>query len=286
MQLPDTQFNPGAQAAHEPQCDGSVCSLAQPPPQQFVPAAHVVLHKPQLLLSVDLSTQTPLQTLRGETQHIPPAHDTPMPHAWPQLPQLLGSLLKSVQTGPLVVVHMFGVPAPQLTVHAPPVHVAEPLPCGDGAGHFVPHPPQLFGSLAVATQVPDGHNFGVAAGHAGHIPPEQLVPGSQCWPHDPQLLLSVNVSVHPLLQPENPGRHPPHMFCALQAVPRGHLFPHVPQLLTSFSGTHPPVHAWYPGWQSHLPVAAVHAELGGMHAFVHEPQWSFVLVRQLVLGGQ
>ncbi len=67
---------PAPSAAHEmlqsPQCEGSLLTSTQLPPQFVVPVGQGV-------------------------RHTPSVHTAPFPHTWPQPPQLNGSLAKTTQ---------------------------------------------------------------------------------------------------------------------------------------------------------------------------------------------
>jgi hypothetical protein len=68
--------------------------------------------------------------------HWPLTQDPPVPHIWPQRPQLLGS--EEVSTHPLG--HAIWAPG-QLAAHAPATHT------GVGAAHAWPHEPQFARSV-------------------------------------------------------------------------------------------------------------------------------------------
>jgi hypothetical protein len=89
-----------------------------------------MLHPPQLSTLVDVSVHESLQTLivLGQPQ-FPLKHGVPEEHGTSQLPQLFGSVERSVH----VPSHMTSFGAHGL--HVPPTH---PWP----AGHGMLHPPQ------------------------------------------------------------------------------------------------------------------------------------------------
>jgi hypothetical protein len=107
---------------------------------------------------------------------------------------------------------------------------------------------------------------------AGHVqvPPTQLAPEGQAFPHAPQLVLLVFVSTqdvpHCVSDPQ-PDEHTP----ALQTCPVAHMCPQVPQLLASEEvGTHAPLHTVVPAGQVHWPP--LHdAPIG--HALPQSPQF-------------
>ena len=109
-------------------------------PETQVPPPHEWPHAPQLLGSVAVLTQVPLQSsgaLAGQA-HAPLMHEAPVAHFAPHAPQLLVSFARFAQT------------EPQLTslvgqVQMPALHV-EPV------GQTLPHLPQLFASLVVLAQ--------------------------------------------------------------------------------------------------------------------------------------
>jgi hypothetical protein len=108
----------------------------EPPPQ-------VVPQVPQLFESEPRSTQAPPQAERPMLQfawHLPEEHTSFAPHAVPQAPQFLGSVVSSTHV-PLHDVWPAGH-AQVLFAHClPPVHVT-------------PHEPQFAESVFVSTQAP------------------------------------------------------------------------------------------------------------------------------------
>jgi len=97
--------------------------------------------------------------------HQPLEHDFPPEHMWPQLPQLLESVLRLTQV-PLQSV------SPPGQTQAPPWQTLPP-------GQALPHEPQLFGSDWVFMQELE----------------QQLWPEEHWVPHWPQLLGSLVVSL-------------------------------------------------------------------------------------------
>ena len=93
---------------------------------------------PQLRGSMLTSVQTPPQTMRGVGQRqTPPAQTKPSGHLFPQKPQFLESVNRSVQTVPLDVEHVvLGLKQ----VQEPPTQL-KPGP------QTTPHRPQLFASV-------------------------------------------------------------------------------------------------------------------------------------------
>ncbi len=68
-----------------------------------VPAAHALPHIPQLLLSLETSTQLAphiIEPAVHEVAHAPPRQKLPAGHAVPHIPQLVGSALVSTQREP------------------------------------------------------------------------------------------------------------------------------------------------------------------------------------------
>jgi hypothetical protein len=55
---------------------------------------------PQLLGSLARLVQEPLQLVCPDGQHLPDEHVEPLPHLWPHVPQLLGSLGSATQVPP------------------------------------------------------------------------------------------------------------------------------------------------------------------------------------------
>jgi hypothetical protein len=142
--------------------------------------AHMFPHVPQLLRSVEVSTQAPLHTVRGARHwqvQVPLTQTGLKPlsqvQECPQVPQLPGSVIVLVQTPaqqvfgglqfaavhgqtPLTQTHRpvasthSRSPLAQLQPHVPELHtavpVALPLALGGGGGQTLPQNPQLSGS--------------------------------------------------------------------------------------------------------------------------------------------
>jgi hypothetical protein len=120
--VPDTQFCPTEHAWPQlPQFSGLFCTLTHERPHVVVPAGHDGVHTP------------------------------PTEHAWPQLPQFSGLFWTLTHERPHVV-----VPAGHEGVHTPVTVNPDGGPSGEhtsSTGHRLPHPPQLFGSDRVSTQL-------------------------------------------------------------------------------------------------------------------------------------
>jgi hypothetical protein len=73
--------------------EGALQTVPHVPPAQTVPVVHAFPHLPQLLLSVVVLVQAPLQNVcvPGHVQLLL-VHDSPPPHTVPQVPQLLLSV--------------------------------------------------------------------------------------------------------------------------------------------------------------------------------------------------
>ena len=99
------------------------------------------------------------------------------------------------------------------------------------AGHTVPHPPQLFGSVPVSVHVPE-QLVCPAVGQV-HTPAAQMSPAGHAFPHAPQLFRSVLGSTHVPPQSIVPGAHRLTHVPPLHVLPAGHVTPHAPQLFTS-----------------------------------------------------
>src|SRR5437773_1076799 len=113
-------------------------------------------------------------------------HSWLTPHAIPQPPQLLGSLLVSVHA-PLQETCPAGQPGPK---HMPIEHISPPA-------HCVAQEPQWAGSLARSTQrLP--HLVEPPAHESPHMPWEQTRPALHVVPQPPQLFGSTLVSTQRL----------------------------------------------------------------------------------------
>lgn len=100
-------------------------------------------------------------------------------HAVPHFPQLLRSLLRSMQL-PLHAAK----PLLQATPHEPDAQVGE---ASSALGQVVSQEPQFFGSVSMTTHEPE-QLFWPVGQVSLHVPPEQASLGPQARPHDPQLL--------------------------------------------------------------------------------------------------
>ena len=98
---------------------------------------------------VEQNCPTNAQGGEGGATQVPFWHIWVEPQAFPQKPQLLGSVLVLTQL-PLQLVR----PALQVMPQAPPEQVAEPLA---GVGQTVPQLPQLLVSVLVLAQAPPQH---------------------------------------------------------------------------------------------------------------------------------
>jgi hypothetical protein len=168
-----------------PQLPGSLSKSTQLPEQHIGVVKPCVVQSspqpPQLFTSVVVSsTQEPVVSSElGQQAGLLPEQVVP------QLPQLLGSWLTSVQ---LPLQDMFGAD-PQSCGHAPMVQVVG-LP--EPSVQTLPQYPQLFASLFRSVQAPaEPSAFGQ---QPGVVPVEQEVPQA------PQLLVSVVPSVQLLVQ--------------------------------------------------------------------------------------
>jgi hypothetical protein len=161
--------------------------------------------------------------------HVPCEHSGALaPQAAPHMPQLA-----------LLDVRSTHEPKPP----NPPAHCVSPLgqphvPLVHGApvGQAVPQAPQFLSLVERSVQVeiimPLGpiavHRVRLDAQPATHAPAVHVVPGMQRLPHDPQLSLSLCVSVQVEPHCESPAAHaqPP----LTQLAPTGHCVPQAPQL--------------------------------------------------------
>jgi hypothetical protein len=129
-----------------------------------------------LAASVWVSAQTELQSCwpPGQT-HPPPVHEAPMPQAWPQVPQLLGSVWVSLQA-PLHTVPVHGAQAP--AAHIRP------------GSQAWPQVPQFAASVWVSVQLP---LQSVIAPHA----PVPVVLDDEVLPVEPPVFVAPPVFVPP-----------------------------------------------------------------------------------------
>jgi hypothetical protein len=237
---------------------GSVFSLTQPrtAPQYVSPEPAVQVHWKPLgppAVHVEFGPQTVPQVPQlglasfathllphtiwpdGQLEQVPELHVSPVAHACPHDPQLLGSLEVLVQTPGLLAV------MPQTTSvpgHAPQAPAAHGCP----TAHSLPQAPQLLASVCSFTQAPAPLPLPPIvtmlpvqsvspAGHV-HAPPVHVAPVSHTNPQAPQLFGSDIV----LTQPAAPHAVVPALHLqtpAVQVVLAGQTMPHPPQLRLS-----------------------------------------------------
>jgi hypothetical protein len=198
--IPPTHLSPEGQGCPQPpQFFGSVLVSEQPVAQQVSPPVHA---------------GSPLQVVIDE--HMLSMQDSPIGHAWPQLPQLSGSV--EVSAHPIL---QHSCPGGQA---GPPLHSTgewqEPPSQVAPDAQALPHVPQFFGSLLVSEHPLVQHcSSGL---HAG--PPLQLVgtwhalathasPAGQALPQVPQSSGFVFSSTQSPAQHDRPPVHalpPPH----------------------------------------------------------------------------
>jgi hypothetical protein len=180
---------------------------------QIWPPVQGKLQAPQLLMSLLVSTQLPLQSVEPEGQpntQVPAAHESPVAQALPQLPQFIGSVL--------------------VFTHALPHWVS-------GGWHFggVTHI-ELWQTCPMAQQAPlqstwpDGQLF-------TQLPPEHDWFWAQVRLQAPQLDESELRLTQRPLQFVRPVRQPLMQLPWLQKVPAPQTLPQLPQLLSSFEGS-------------------------------------------------
>ncbi len=188
-------------------------------------------HEPQLAGSVFTSTQAPLQRVRPVAQvcwQVPALHVCPAGQTLPQIPQFDGSLEVSVQT----------VFAPDghtclggLQTHCPAqpaAHGAQAYPVPQAS----PHPLQLYGLVAMSTQVGVWGSFGQNCTVGGEELQVHAPPPHQPWPQElpqpPQLAASVRESTHTPKQEMSEGDGQVQI-PATQAEPALQVIPQAPQ---------------------------------------------------------
>ena len=161
-----------------PQLFGSKAVLTQATPQHCSPPEQPVLWQV-------LAWQEP------ETQLCP------VGQAWPQVPQLVGSVLRlASQPSPYLWSQSAKPGSQERMVHAAAV---QPVTAWLSGAQKMPQPPQLLGSPLVLAQVapqhvsPPGHALPGPQGPTQR-PPEQVSPGAQALPQPPQFCGSVLVS--------------------------------------------------------------------------------------------
>jgi len=157
------------------------------------PVGQVRPQEPQLLLLSVVSKQVVCLQSVSEPWHLhsPPSQDVPEGHFLPHVPQLFESIVTSVQAAPPPA---SGAPAspPHMMTVSPFVlsHMQAPLMQSAPAGHFLPHEPQLFGSLDALTHVwtPLMLHIVVEPMHS-HVPlGSHPRPASHTFPQLPQLV--------------------------------------------------------------------------------------------------
>jgi hypothetical protein len=120
--------------------------------------------------------------------HWPPTQLAPDGQGTLQAPQLSGSLVRLTQELPHVARPTPPSTEPPSTEPlVPQVTLQLPWEQTSPAGQAFPHPPQLFGSLCVSTQLP--LHLAPPLAH-WHEPPWHVVPAPQTVSHPPQLELS------------------------------------------------------------------------------------------------
>lgn len=165
--------------------------------------------------------------------HADPLHTCRAPQVVPQLPQLFGSLVGSMQV-PLHESSLPGQPHRLLTQSSPALQT-------------FPHVPQLFGSVEPSTQLcPQVSNGELQMGE--HVPPEQTSLALQTLPQVPQFRGSLSGSMHAVPHWSVPL---PQLHCApTQVAPSAQVLPHAPQLPESeLRSTHWPLQKVNPDGQ-------------------------------------
>jgi hypothetical protein len=152
----------------------------QVPNADHVPLLHVRVWVPQL----------PQACVAGPTHVQDPATQLDPPgHAFPQAPQLFGSVCLSTQAPP-----QLAYPVLQVLVQVPALQPA--VACGSVTTHACAHTPQFATSLDSFTQVPP-HSVVGDAQVVAHAPmPLQLEPVPQTLVQEPQWLLSFDSLTH------------------------------------------------------------------------------------------
>lgn len=180
-----------------------IAAPQQTPAEQVVPAPHAVLQPPQWFESVCSSTHAPAQQVEPAAQ------------ALPHMPQLAGSVKKFTHAVGFVLLGQLPGNAPLQPTHVDPLHIGllfagagvghathvagvpqALVPAGHGlhmppahpAGHVIPQPPQLRGSVCSLT-----HELlhDVKPVEHVHVPAVQTEFAVHTLPHVPQLLLSL-----------------------------------------------------------------------------------------------
>jgi hypothetical protein len=250
--------SPGEHAGPVPQSAIAVQTLDT----HVSPTGHTLPHAPQLFGSVFVSMQPDAQHWSGGV-HAGPAlhpigarqklstHVLSGGHGMPQPPQLVGSVVVSLQP----VVQHASVPlqaGPPLhavvDMHLPPAHLSPDA-------HGIPQPPQLFGSVLVLLHPSlQQASMPVQAGPPlhpiidWHLLSTQVSVAAHAWPQLPQSLGSLVVSLHPSMQHASEplqGGPPLHVvvdwhLLATQVSPGGQGIPQPPQsLLLLVVSSHP-----------------------------------------------
>ena len=214
----------------------------QDEPEQSSKKEHELPQLPQLSGSCVVSVQYPLQ-------HVNPWQLRPQP------PQLLGSLVVSTQ-----LPEQFVSPPLQvwLALHVELAQVAAPPP--DGGEHAKPQEPQFSGSVVRLVQaVLPGHCVSPCAAHdSPHVPPLQVSTAVHVLPQDPQLAgseLMFAQNVVQLDQLESWQVQLPPTHCCVVAL---HAVPQAPQLVRLVEVSTQPVEqsVSVPG-QPHVPPEQV-----------------------------
>jgi len=185
-------------------------------------------HAPQLLGSVAVFTQAPLQRLSPPVHaHEPPLQVCPLRQAMPQPPQFLGSLFVLISQPSIGLLLQSLKPGLQdWMAQAPDWQAGVALL----TEQTMPQPPQFLVSVWVFTQAPLHSTCPLGQGIV-QTPRLQLVPCLQTEPHAPQLLGSVCSFTHKPLQFVCPAPHEDPLQVPLtQAWPVAHAVPHAPQL--------------------------------------------------------
>lgn len=210
-----------------------------------------------VLTHAPMHSCTPIARMHASApRQVPITHaGVAPPQRFPSIPQFAGSLCRSTQLPPAVIVR------PVRQVHAPITHACV-------SAQRRPIIPQLLKSVWMFTHVvPESI---VPAGH-WHWPIEQPTAPVQRRPHAPQLFTSLTMSAQPpFMQRTVLG---PHVHAPIAHEPPGpHERPHIPQLLTSVASVAQVVpHAAVPIGQAHMPIVHV-APIG--HARPQRPQFA------------
>jgi hypothetical protein len=237
-----------------------VQTAVQTPPAQVWPAPQAVPQAPQFVESVSSRTQALPQGEKGAVHaipHLPALHTAPpfggTGQALLQAPQLAAFEVRSTHA-PLHVV----VPAGHRSTHFPAEQAVF-------APHFTPHPPQLFGSMFVATQAAP-HLVRFVLQLKSHLPAAHTAVeregAVQRFPQPPQLTGSEFASTQAVPHRESPVPHAllhaPPAHVAVPPLGAAQAWAHAEQLVAdALRSTQAPVHAVIPAGQTvaHLPRA-------------------------------